>query len=114
MQKTITETNRRREKQLKYNEEHGITPTPIVKSTKAILGQTAVADAKAAGPKAYIEKEGIDIAADPVVQYMSKEQIKKAIAKLERQMKASVKELDFIEAARFRDEIFALREKVSD
>ncbi|MCD4790623.1 MAG: excinuclease ABC subunit UvrB, partial [Bacteroidales bacterium] len=114
MQKTITETNRRREKQLKYNEEHGITPTPIVKSTKAILGQTAVADAKAAEPKAYIEKEGIDIAADPLVQYMSKEQIKKAIAKLERQMKAAVKELDFIEAARFRDEIFALREKVSD
>lgn len=114
MQKTITETNRRREKQLKYNEEHGITPTPIVKSTKAILGQTTVADAKAAEPKAYIEKEGIDIAADPLVQYMSKEQIKKAIAKLERQMKAAVKELDFIEAARFRDEIFALREKVSD
>ncbi|MBL7102994.1 MAG: excinuclease ABC subunit UvrB [Bacteroidales bacterium] len=112
MQKTITETNRRREKQLKYNEEHGITPTPIVKSTKAILGQTAVADAKAAEPKAYIEKEGIDIAADPLVQYMSKEQIEKAIAKSERQMKAAVKELDFIEAARFRDEIFAMKEKL--
>ena len=113
MQKTITETNRRREKQLKYNEDHGITPTAIIKSTEAILEQTSVADAKAAEPKAYIEREGIDIAADPLVQYMTKEQIEKAIAKLERQMKAAVKELDFIEAARFRDEIFALREKLS-
>jgi len=112
MQKTITETERRREKQLKYNEKHGITPTQIVKSTEAILGQTSVADAKAVEAKAYIEREGIDIAADPLIQYMSKEQIEKAIAKLERQMKAAVKELDFIEAARFRDEIFALKEKV--
>jgi len=74
----------------------------------AIIGQTAVADAKGE-PKAYIGKEGIDVAADPIVRYMSKEQIGKAIAKLERQMKAAVKELDFIEAARFRDEIFAMR-----
>ncbi len=112
MRKTIEETNRRREKQLKYNEVHGIIPTQIIRSTQSILGQTAVADAKAAEPKAYIEREGIDIAADPLIQYMNKEQIEKAIAKLERQMKAAVKELDFIEAARFRDEIFALRERV--
>jgi excinuclease ABC subunit B len=112
MRKTIEETNRRREKQLKYNEEHGITPRQIIRSTQSILGQTAVADAKAAEPKAYIEKEGIDIAADPLIQYMNKEQIAKAIAKLERHMKAAVKELDFIEAARFRDEIFALRERL--
>ncbi len=113
MQKTISETSRRREKQLKYNETHGITPTQIVKSMTAIIGQTAVADAKGE-PKAYVEKDAIDIAADPVVQYMSIEQIEKAIAKLERQMKAAVKELDFIEAARFRDEIFALRSKLQD
>jgi len=112
MQKTMSETNRRREKQLKYNEEHNIIPAPIIKSTEAILGQTSVVDTKAAGPKAYIEKEGIDIAADPIVQYMNKEQIEKAVAKLERQMRAAVKELDFIEAARFRDEIFALKEKL--
>jgi excinuclease ABC subunit B len=112
MRKTIDETSRRRIKQLKYNEEHNITPTQIIRSTQSILGQTAVADAKAAEPKAYIEKEGIDIAADPLIQYMSKEQIENAIAKLERQMKAAVKELDFIEAARFRDEIFALRERI--
>ncbi len=110
MRKTIDETLRRREKQLKYNEVHGITPRQIIRSIQSILGQTAVADAKAAEPKAYIEKEGIDIAADPLVQYMNKDQIEKAIARLERQMKAAVKELDFIEAARFRDEIFALKE----
>jgi excinuclease ABC subunit B len=110
MRKTIDETLRRREKQLKYNEVHGITPKQIIRSIQSILGQTAVADAKAAEPKAYIEKEGIDIAADPLVQYMNIDQIEKAIAKLERQMKAAVKELDFIEAARFRDEIFALKE----
>ncbi|MBN2173860.1 MAG: excinuclease ABC subunit UvrB [Bacteroidales bacterium] len=112
MRKTMEETDRRREKQLKYNEDHGITPTQIVKSKEAILGQTSVADSKRHEPRAYIEREGIDIAADPLLQYMNKEQLEKAIAKLERQMKAAVKELDFIEAARFRDEIFALREKL--
>jgi excinuclease ABC subunit B len=112
MQKTMDETERRRAKQLKYNEEYGITPTQIVKSTEAILGQTSVADALRPGPKAYVEREGIDIAADPLLQYMNIEQIEKVIAKLERQMKAAVKELDFIEAARFRDEIFALRERL--
>jgi excinuclease ABC subunit B len=113
MRKTIDETNRRRIIQLKYNEDHNITPTQIIRSMQSILGQTAVADSKAAEPKAYIEKEGIDIAADPLIQYMNKEQIQNAISKLERQMKAAVKELDFIEAARFRDEIFALREHLT-
>ena len=114
MQKTIEVTDRRRAIQLKYNEEHNITPTQIVKSTEAILGQTSVADRLRSGPKAYVEKEGIDIAADPLLKYMNKEQIEKAISKLERQMKAAVKELDFIEAARFRDEIFALKEKIAE
>ena len=112
MKKTIDITGRRREKQLKYNEEHGITPTQIIKSTDAIMKQTSVADAKTPEPKAYVERDGIDIAADPVVQYMTKEQLEKAIAKLEKQMKAAVKELDFIEAARFRDEIIALKGKL--
>ena len=109
----MDETERRRTKQLKYNEEHGITPKQIIKSTESILGQTSVADVLKPGPKPYVEREGIDIAADPLIQYMNKEQIEKVIAKLERQMKAAVKELDFIEAARFRDEIFALREKMN-
>ncbi len=98
---------------MKYNEEHGIVPNQIIKSMTYIIGQTAAADFKPIEPKAYVEKEGVDVAADPLLQYMSKEQIEKVISKLERQMKAAVKELDFIEAARFRDEIFALREKIN-
>lgn len=104
MKLTIDETNRRREKQMAYNEKHGITPTAIVKSTESIMGQTAVA-----GNKTYIEKERASIAADPVVQYMSKEQLQKAIQKNQKSMEAAVKELDFIEAARIRDEITELQ-----
>lgn len=103
MQRTIDETNRRREKQLKYNTEHGITPKAIIKSTDAIMGQTAVANAKYT-EDAYIEPAGNSIAADPVVQYMSAEAIRKAIEKNKKDMQAAVKELDFIEAARLRDE----------
>ncbi|MBN3034427.1 MAG: excinuclease ABC subunit UvrB [Bacteroidales bacterium] len=114
MRKTIDETNRRREKQLKYNEAHGITPEPIIKSVESIMGQTAVAGFKTAEPKAYVEQEGYSLAADPVVSYMKPDQVKKAIAKLERQMKVVVKELDFIEAARIRDEIFALRKMLGE
>lgn len=110
MQKTIDETNRRREKQIAYNTANNITPRQIIKSTGSILGQTAVADAKTAEAKAYIEKDQMEIAADPLVKYMSQDQIKKTIASLEKQMKTVVKDLDFIEAARIRDEIFALKE----
>ncbi len=102
MQRTIEETDRRRAKQLAYNEKHGITPTAIVKSTDAILGQTAVVDHR---PKdAYAENTRQSVAADPVVQYMSPQAIQKAIEKNKKDMKAAVKVLDFIEAARLRDE----------
>ncbi len=104
MRRTIDETNRRREKQLEYNRIHNITPTPIVKSTESIMGQTAVADTKNSEEKAYVEKESGWVAADPVVQYMSREQILKVIEENKKKMKAAVKELDFIEAARLRDE----------
>lgn len=108
MQRTIDETNRRREKQLAYNAEHNITPTQIMKSKEAILGQTSVADSRKKDPKAYVENETTDIAADPVVQYMSAEQIKKAIDKTRKSMEKAAKELDFIEAARLRDEMIGL------
>jgi len=102
MKRTIEETDRKREKQLVYNEKHGITPKAIVKSTDAILGQTSVVDHR---PKdAYVENTKTSVAADPVVQYMSAEAIRKAIEKNKKEMQASVKELDFIEAARLRDE----------
>ncbi len=108
MQKTIDETERRREKQMIYNQENGITPRAIIKSTDAIMGQTAVVDHRPAD--AYAEDPDKSIAADPVVQYMSAEAIKKAIEKNKKDMQAAVKELDFIEAARLRDENKVLEE----
>ena len=110
MQKTIDETDRRREKQLKYNEEHNITPTPLVKSTDSIMTQTSVAGKKAEQDRAYVEQTEQSVAADPVVQYMGKEQIEKAIRKTKKKMEEAVKELDFIEAARLRDELFDLQD----
>ncbi len=104
MQRTMDETNRRREKQIKYNEKHGIIPTPIIKSTESIMGQTAVADAKTKEEKAYVEKPDGWLAAEPVMQYLSRSQIVKIIEKNSKEMKTAVKNLDFIEAARLRDE----------
>jgi excinuclease ABC subunit B len=105
MQKTIDETNRRREKQVYYNTEHGITPQALNKSKTQILGQTKVIE------DAYdIEAitENPSIAADPVVQYMNKEQIQKLLKETERKMKKAAKEENFIEAARLRDEMMEL------
>lgn len=104
MQRTIDETNRKREKQMAYNRKYGITPTQIIKSTDSIMGQTAVADSRQSSPHAYVEKVKISVAADPVVQYMSAEEIRMSIDKNKKDMQAAVKELDFIEAARLRDE----------
>ncbi len=109
MQQTIDETNRRREKQMNYNEEHGITPTPIIKSTDAIMGQTAVASSHI-NEKKYEADVKAGIAADPVVQYMSAKEINLAITKNKKQMQEAVKVLDFIEAARLRDENKVLEE----
>jgi excinuclease ABC subunit B len=114
MQKTIEETDRRREKQLKYNEENNITPRQIVKSAQAILGQTAVVDMAGKISRAYIEKEYTDAAADPVVSYMNEDQLRKAIDRARRSMEAAVKELDFIAAAKYRDEVFALEERLKE
>jgi excinuclease ABC subunit B len=105
MQKTIDETLRRRDKQMEYNIKNGITPTQIIKNTQSILGQTAVADSKKYSNKVYYDKEEINIAADPLVAYMNPEQIKKMIDSSKKNMENAVKELDFIAAARFRDEI---------
>lgn len=109
MQRTIDETLRKREKQLEYNTLNNITPTQINKSIESIMGQTSVADSKGKPARPYIEKENIDVAADPLVKYMDKKQIEKAIQTAMRNMDAAVKELDFIDAARYRDEIAQLR-----
>ena len=105
MQRTLDETDRKRSKQLTYNEEHGITPTQIVRSMDSIMGQTAIAGNKGVTEKTYIEEHVSGIAADPVVQYMSRDEIKKAIEKSKKDMREAAKNLDFIEAARLRDEI---------
>lgn len=110
MQRTMNETIRRREKQMAYNLENNITPTQIVRSTSSILGQTAVAGASGKAGRAYVENENPVLAADPVVKYMSNEQIEKAILQTRKSMEKAAKDLDFIEAARHRDELFALQE----
>ncbi len=112
MRRTIDETNRRRQKQINYNTLNNITPKQIVKSTASIIGQTVVAGSSDKIPKAYVEKETLDIAADPVVQYMNKDQLEKLISKTRKAMEKAAKELDFLEAARLRDEMFALQEKI--
>jgi excinuclease ABC subunit B len=112
MEKAIEETNRRRGIQMAYNEEHGITPKTIFKSREAIMEQTSVADSKGGTKRYYVEPEDIRIAADPVVQYMAKPQLEKLIAETQRKMEAAAKDLDFLEAARYRDELLQLREKL--
>lgn len=105
MQRTIDETMRRRQKQLEYNQINNITPTQISKSTDSIMLQTSVAGAHGKDKKAYVENDASTVAADPVVQYMTNDAIKKALIHSKHQMELAVKELDFIEAARYRDEI---------
>lgn len=101
MQKTIDETNRRRTKQLQFNQKHNITPKQIEKSLKPIL-------AGLSKEKVYVEPDNVEVAADPIVQYMSKEALEKAIEKTKKSMEVAAKKLDFIEAARLRDEMFGL------
>jgi excinuclease ABC subunit B len=105
MQLTIDETERRREKQFKYNEEHGITPTQIIRTSVSVLKEFSKQGVES---RAYIEPEKPDIAADPVVMYMSAEALEKAIKKSRKAMEKAASELDFILAAQFRDEVAAL------
>jgi len=114
MQATIDQTNRKREKQIAYNIANNITPTQIKKSIEAIHGQTSVADTRAKASKIYVEKESIDIAADPVVGYMTKEQLQKAIIATRKEMEKSAKSLDFIDAARLRDEMLGLEKLLQE
>lgn len=144
MQMTIDETERRRAKQKRYNEEHCITPSPIVKkssndlidlysdsghtddgkdnSVKSARSKGKVARAQrpqhapsgpSAGPRPYIEEENIRIVADPVVEYMTVEEIEKRMEKIKADMMAAARRTDFVEAAQLRDEYLALQAKVS-
>lgn len=106
MRLTMDETNRRREKQMAYNEKHGITPRQIVKNTVSALSDRKP---KPVEEYAYIETES-SLAADPVVQYMNRSQLEKAIERAKRQMTEAAKKLDFLEAAQFRDEMIKLQD----
>ncbi|MFC5269194.1 excinuclease ABC subunit UvrB [Adhaeribacter terreus] len=109
MQRTIDETNRRRMVQMAYNAEHGITPTTVLKSKEEIFEQTSIADAKKPEVKMYAGPEEVSLAAEPVIQYMKRDELEKLIRKTEKQMEAAAKELDFLQAAKYRDELAELR-----
>uniref|UniRef100_UPI004047EE94 excinuclease ABC subunit UvrB n=1 Tax=Roseivirga sp. TaxID=1964215 RepID=UPI004047EE94 len=113
MRKAIDETNRRRSIQKAYNEEHGIRPTTIKRSKEAIMNQTSVADSKKQKKNYYAESDIISVAADPVVAYMGKEGLEKMIQKTQKSMEKAAKELDFMEAARLRDELSELKDLLS-
>lgn len=113
MQKTMDGTSRRRKIQMEFNEKNGITPRSIVKSRDEIFEQTSVADAKMiTEPKPYVQEEHAVQAADPLLQYMGKDELRAAIERTKSMMKDAAKELDFIEAARLRDEIKEMEKRL--
>jgi len=111
MRKAIEETNRRREKQLAYNEAHDITPQQIIKAASNILNDIRK---KTGERQVYVEPQKVDIAADPVVQYMSMQALEKAMETAKKSMEKAASELDFIEAARLRDEMLAYKNILSE
>jgi excinuclease ABC subunit B len=114
MQVTMNETNRRRDIQIRYNTEHGITPTTVGKTRNEILEQTSVMDFKGGMQKAYVEADVVTLAADPIVQYMTKPDLKKSIENTRKEMLAAAKNMDFLLAAKLRDEMFALEKMMEE
>ncbi len=113
MQMTIDETNRRRAIQIEYNTLNRISPTTIFKSKEDIMNQKSILDIRGKKPVAYVEPEGsVNVAADPIISYMNKDQITKLINETESRMKKAAKDLDFITAAQLRDELLALKKKI--
>ena len=113
MKKTIEETERRRQVQMAYNTQHGITPTSVLKSKEQILKETSVADVKKHTEQLAYDQAMADMAvADPVFEYMGKSELEKAIKETERSMQRAAKEMEFIEAARYRDQIEQLKQQL--
>jgi len=114
MRKTIDETNRRREKQLAYNEANGIVPQQIKKALKMSVFGGGEGKEFTKVPKAYVEPTGTNIAADPIVQYMNRPQLEKNIEKVKKQMRDAAKKLEFLEAAQYRDELIKLEDLLKE
>jgi excinuclease ABC subunit B len=114
MRQAIDETDRRRKIQQEYNEAHGITPRTIIRSKQEIFKQTKVADSKKAPKRYYIEDEEKSLAADPVVAYLSKEELLKMADRTKKAMEKAAKELEFVEAARLRDEYLAMQKLIAE
>jgi excinuclease ABC subunit B len=113
MRQAIDETDRRRKVQMAYNEREGITPKTIVRSKEEIFRQTKVADSKKATRKFYVENEDKSMAADPVVAYMGKDELVKMMERTKKEMEKAARELEFMEAARLRDEYLALQKLIA-
>jgi excinuclease ABC subunit B len=113
MRRTMDETSRRRAIQQSFNEENGITPRTVARTREEILKSSSILDIRGKS-KMYVETEELSMAADPVTDYMSREQFDKMINQTEKKMKEAAKELDFISAAQYRDELFAMKKKFKD
>ena len=118
MQRTIDETNRRREKQIAYNIEHNITPRTVKKSKEQVFAQTSVLDIKGFDPKnphaLGAEDAPVTLAAEEQVEYVTIPQMEKGIAKIRKEMEKAARDLDFMEAARLRDEMFAMKKRLEE
>jgi excinuclease ABC subunit B len=114
MRQTIDETSRRREKQIRYNSERGITPLTVFKSREEIMKQSSILDVKQSQAIDYTQQDEANLAADPVVAYMTKEQLQKSIDSTKSKMLRAAKDTDFMTAAQLRDEMFALQKLMED
>jgi excinuclease ABC subunit B len=113
MQRTIDETNRRREKQVAYNIAHNITPTTVRKSVEQVMAQTSVLDIKGYDPESpYAVEEVMTKAAEDEAEYTTIPQLEKAISKTKKEMEKAARDMDFMEAARLRDEMFSMQKKL--